>query len=648
MYLLLLSIPFLNFLLLSLFSKNIWLENIQRFIIQSKFFLLILTFIAFDEIIFSDLSSFLNILVWFQSEILTIYWGFEFDGLVGIMLLVVSSISSCVHIYSLEYMGQDPHLRRFLSYIALFTFLMYILISANNLIQLFVGWEGVGLSSYLLINFWYNRLQANKAALKAMIVNRVGDIGLAIGIFLLFNFFGTIEYDLLAVLNDIHTNVYYKVGFINLSQLDIICICLLIGAVGKSAQIGLHVWLPDAMEGPTPVSALIHAATMVTAGVFLICRVSFLFENSLFSFFLICIVGSLTAFMAGTIGLVQNDLKKVIAYSTCSQLGYMVLVSGIGGYKEAMFHLTTHAFFKAGLFLGAGSLIHAVSDEQDMRKLGSLHSFIPFTTIVMMICSCSLCGMPFSAGFFSKDFILESAGSYESTESFFIYWIGFLTAVLTAVYSSRSLYSSFYDEVQGFKKIYENIHEGTILMLGPLFFLVLSGTTYGQLLFEIFLGYGNDIWLFLGNFKIKDSNFFNAEFLDVYFKQNLFYLVGLSITVFFILIFLIWKNILWETSLNNFFMNTGFYHFFNKKWYFDKLYNSYINSSVSSLGYKVTYQNLDRGVFEDMGPTGFSFIISKIAKTLKNVYFGILYQHLLLLILSFSLLLLIILSFSNF
>ena len=624
-----------------------WLENIFKFLIQSKFFLLFLTFVAFDEIIFSDLSSFLNISIWFQSELLTIYWGFQFDGLVGIMLLVVSSISSCVHIYSLEYMGEDPHLRRFLSYIALFTFLMYILISANNLIQLFVGWEGVGLSSYLLINFWYNRLQANKAALKAMIVNRVGDIGLAIGIFLLFNFFGTVEYDLLAVLNDNNINIFYKIGPLSISQLDIICICLLIGAIGKSAQIGLHVWLPDAMEGPTPVSALIHAATMVTAGVFLISRVSFLFENSLFSFFLICVVGSLTALMAGTIGLVQNDLKKVIAYSTCSQLGYMILVSGIGGYKEAMFHLTTHAFFKAGLFLGAGSLIHAVSDEQDMRKLGSLHSFIPFTTIVMMVCSCSLCGMPFSAGFFSKDFILESAGSYESTESFFIYWIGFITAILTAIYSSRSLYSSFYDEVQGLKKIYQNIHEGTILMVGPLFFLILSGTSYGQILFEIFLGYGNDIWLFLGNFKIKDSNFFSAEFLDVYFKQNLFYLVVLSITTFFILIFFVWKNILWENSLSNFLNNTGLYHFLNKKWYFDKIYNSYINSNISSIAYNITYQNLDRGVFEDLGPTGISTLIYQIAARLKKIYFGILYQHLLLLVISFILVMYFFFSLNN-
>jgi len=646
MYLLLLSIPLLNFLLLSLFSKNIWLKNIFTFVIHSKLFLLILTLIVFDEVIFNELNSFFNIIVWFQSEILTIYWGFEIDSLVAIMLFVVSSISSCVHIYSIEYMGADPHVRRFLSYISLFTFLMFILVSANNLIQLFVGWEGVGLSSYLLINFWYNRIQANKAALKAMIVNKVGDYGLAIGIFLLFNFFGSVDYNFLYVINDLQVNVLYKISNFEINQLDFICLFLLVGAVGKSAQIGLHVWLPDAMEGPTPVSALIHAATMVTAGVFLISRVSFLFENSLFSFLFVCIFGSLTAFMAGTIGLVQNDIKKVVAYSTCSQLGYMVFISGIGGYKEAMFHLTTHAFFKAGLFLGAGSLIHAVSDEQDMRKLGGLSSLIPFTTIVMMICSCSLCGMPFSSGFFSKDFILEASGSFESNEGFFVYWIGFITAILTAVYSSRSLFISFYNEVQGMKKVYAHAHEGTALMLVPLFFLIFAGSIYGQLLFEIFLGYGNNLWNFLGNYSIKDSNFFAAEFLDTFFKQNLFYLVLMSILLVFILFFFIWKNTLWEKSINTFLLQTGLYHFFNKKWYFDKLYNSFINAKISNLGYKVTYQNLDRGLFEDWGPKGLSSLIYTLSYKLKTVYFGVLYHHIFLIIICFFIILFLFISYN--
>jgi len=407
---------------------------------------------------------------WVDVEVLNIKWGFYFDSLTSVMLIVVTFISTLVHLYSTEYMENDPHLPRFMSYLSLFTFFMLILITANNFLQMFVGWEGVGLSSYLLINFWFTRIQANKSAIKAMLVNRVGDFFILLGLFSIYSIFNTLDYEIIFNLVPEFVNHYFIVGPFKVSSIDVICIFLFLGAMGKSAQLGLHTWLPDAMEGPTPVSALIHAATMVTAGVFLLARCSFLFEYSTIALNLVMIVGSLTAFFAATTGLFQNDMKKVIAYSTCSQLGYMIFACGLSSYEVGVFHLSNHAFFKALLFLGAGSVIHAVSDEQDMRKMGGLKNLLPFSYSIMLIGSLALIGFPFLTGFYSKDTILEIAYAKYTATGHFCYYLGTLAAFCTAFYSTRLLFLVFLSEPNGNRVSILNAHEGSWRMTFPLFY----------------------------------------------------------------------------------------------------------------------------------------------------------------------------------
>lgn len=385
---------------------------------------------------------------WIESAFFRVNWGFYFDSLTVTMLVVVTSVSTLVHFYSIEYINGDPHHSRFMSYLSLFTFFMLILVTGDNLVQLFVGWEGVGLSSYLLINFWFTRIQANKAAIKAMLVNRVGDLGLALGIIACFYFFGTVEYQSLFNTVSVFSQsiMDYPVHFLffDIDAFTLVTVLLFIGAVGKSAQLGLHTWLPDAMEGPTPVSALIHAATMVTAGVFLVVRCSPLFEQSSVSLTIVTLFGAMTAFFAATTGLVQNDIKRVIAYSTCSQLGYMVFACGLSAYNVGVFHLANHAFFKALLFLSAGSVIHALSDEQDMRKMGGLVQVLPITYAMVFIGSISLMGFPFMTGFYSKDSIIEVAYGSFSSIGHFAHWLGCLGAFFTAFYSMRLLYMVFF------------------------------------------------------------------------------------------------------------------------------------------------------------------------------------------------------------
>jgi proton-translocating NADH-quinone oxidoreductase chain L len=406
-------------------------------------------------------TSMLVLTEWIYSDSLQVNWGFCFDSLTAVMLCIVTFVSSLVHLYSTEYMEYDPHLPRFMSYLSLFTFFMLILVTANNFLQMFVGWEGVGVSSYLLINFWFTRIQANKAAIKAMLVNRVGDFALLLAIFSIYVVFQTLDYDVSFTLTPLALD--YRLYFFGLqiSLVDFICGFLFLGAMGKSAQLGLHTWLPDAMEGPTPVSALIHAATMVTAGVFLIARCSYFFEFSPFVLKIVVVVGSITAFFAATTGLFQNDMKKVIAYSTCSQLGYMIFACGLSSYEVGLFHLSNHAFFKALLFLGAGSVIHAVADEQDMRKLGGLKKLLPFSYAIMVIGSLALIGFPFLAGFYSKDIILEVSFAKYTVVGYFSFILGTLAAFCTAFYSIRLLFLVFLAEPNGNKVILQNVHEGS-------------------------------------------------------------------------------------------------------------------------------------------------------------------------------------------
>jgi len=394
MYSLIVFFPFIGFISGSLFGLffGFGVCIITTILIFCTF---LISLKLFFSVVINNGTYKLYFFNWFSNDILNIDWILNLDSLTSIMLIVVTFISFLVHLYSIEYMGHDPHQPRFMSYLSLFTFFMLILVTANNLLQMFIGWEGVGLASYLLINFWFTRIQANKAAIKAMLINRIGDFFLLLGIFSIYLLFESIDYDILLSQVTLITNYKLIVGSSKIFLIDFICFCIFFGAMGKSAQFGLHTWLPDAMEGPTPVSALIHAATMVTAGIFLIARTSFLFEFSPIVLNFITIVGALTAFFAATTGIFQNDIKKVIAYSTCSQLGYMTFACGLSGYDVGIFHLSNHAFFKALLFLAAGSIIHAVADEQDMRNMGGLKKILPLSYSAVLIGSLALTGFPF-------------------------------------------------------------------------------------------------------------------------------------------------------------------------------------------------------------------------------------------------------------
>lgn len=556
---------------------------------------------------------------WIYSEDLFINWSFCFDSLTCVMIVVVTFISSLVHLYSTEYMERDPHLPRFMSYLSLFTFFMLILVTADNFLQMFVGWEGVGVSSYLLINFWFTRIQANKAAIKAMLVNRIGDFFLLLGMFTIYINFGSLDYDAVFSSVAVGSNNLFLLNTYKINSIDLICMFLFFGAMGKSAQIGLHTWLPDAMEGPTPVSALIHAATMVTAGVFLVCRCSYFFEFSSVGCFLVIGVGSMTAFFAATTGLFQNDMKRVIAYSTCSQLGYMIFACGLSGYEVGMFHLSNHAFFKALLFLGAGSVIHAVSDEQDMRKMGGLKSTLPFTYAVIFIGSLALTGFPFLAGFYSKDIILELAACTYHSAGQFAYILGVFAAFCTAYYSMRLLFLVFLSSPNGNKRLITNVHEGSWKMSLPLFLLGLLSIFVGFISKDLFIGFGNQFWNTAIYLNPLIYTMADIEFLNVEYK-----LLPLCLTLFGLLLaYFLYGYNSWEYVIVkkvSFFVKTA--TFFNKKWYFDRLYNQIFVQKILNKSYYYFYQNVDRGLIEKIGPFGLVTGIRKISDNIREYQTG--------------------------
>lgn len=566
---------------------------------------------------------------WFTTEIYDMHWGFLFDSLTAVMLIVVTSISTLVHLYSTEYMGQDPHLPRFMSYLSFFTFFMLILITGDNYMQMFVGWEGVGLCSYLLINFWFGRIQANKAALKAMIINRIGDFGLAIAIFTLYFYFKTLDYGVVFALAPEFAETKILFFSTSFNLLDFIGFFLFIGAVGKSAQLGLHTWLPDAMEGPTPVSALIHAATMVTAGVFLICRSSPLLQYAENVSFLITIVGGMTAFLAATTGLLQNDLKRVIAYSTCSQLGYMVFAAGLSSYAVSIFHLSNHAFFKALLFLGAGSVIHAMGDEQDMRKMGGLVKILPLTYSAMVIGSLALMGFPFLTGFYSKDVILEVAYGSFTVEGRFVHTLGSLAAFFTAYYSLRLLAMTFLRPANGNKYFYEHAHESPLPMALPLIILSVASIFVGYVSRDMMIGPGTDFW---GNalFTLPSHTYaLEGEWLDTSIKTIplIFSFSGVFLAIYHYLYAFDTLFALKQTKVG-----ILLYTFLNRKWFFDKVYNEWISESVLNVAYRHTYQNMDRGLLEFLGPQGISAEIYKYTNKINQISLGFVFYYLFLLI----------------
>lgn len=634
MYLLIIFLPLIGSLTAGLFGNKISPYGATRITSFCIFLTCIFSYICFLDVALSHSPVYLELVPWMNSGIFDISWGFMFDTLTVLMLVVVTTVSTIVHCYSIGYMESDPHISRFFSYLSLFTFFMIILVTADNLVQMFVGWEGVGLCSYLLINFWHTRLQANKAAIKAVIVNRVGDFGLVLGMLGVFYTFKTFNYNVLFSLVPFYSlEINYSLPLLSydIDMLTFICIFFFIGAVGKSAQLGLHTWLPDAMEGPTPVSALIHAATMVTAGVFLIARCSPLFEYSPVALTVVTCFGAMTAFFAATTALVQNDLKRVIAYSTCSQLGYMVFACGTSNYSVGVFHLANHAFFKALLFLSAGSVIHALGDEQDMRKMGGLAKLIPFTYAMMFIGSISLMGFPFLTGFYSKDAILELAFGKFTITSHFAYWLGTVSASLTAFYSMRLLYLTFINKTNSYRYSIQHIHDLPKIMGYPLLILVFGSIFIGYLTKDMIIGVGTNFWgnaLFIlpENLIIFDAEFLptSIKLIPVIFSISgalMSYLIYVIMPANFIYYFKISK-------LGNF-----FYNFFNRKWFFDKIYNEFVNQNILKIGYHKTYKLIDRGMIENLGPFGVSKLFYSNTMKLNFLQTGLIYHSALMMLL---------------
>jgi NADH-ubiquinone oxidoreductase chain 5 len=634
MYLLFIFLPLLSSLIAGLFGRFLGGKGSCFLTVNCLLVTFLISLLIFFEVAFMNCCVYIKLFTWIDSGFFNIDWGFQFDSLTVIMCCVVSFISLLVHLYSVEYMSNDPHLSRFMSYLSLFTFFMLILVTADNYIQLFVGWEGVGLCSYLLINFWFTRIQANKAAIKAMIVNRIGDFGLAIGIFIIFVNFKAVDYA--TIFSIIPYFVSYKFNFLSIDfhLLSLISFFLFIGAMGKSAQLGLHTWLPDAMEGPTPVSALIHAATMVTAGVFLLARSSMFYEYSPSVLLFVTILGALTAFVSATIGLLQNDLKRVIAYSTCSQLGYMIFSCGLSNYNVGIFHLMNHAFFKALLFLSAGSIIHAVADEQDMRKMGGLKNLLPFTYSMVLIGSLALMGFPFLTGFYSKDIILEVAYGQYSSQGLFSYILGAIGAFFTAFYSIRLVCLTFLTKPNGFKKVVCQAYESSYYIMTALILLSIPSIFIGYISKDMIIGFGSDFWSNSIYITPNKLNIIDAEFIPHIYKvlPVVLSLIGalLSITLY-----LFFKDFLIITKLNYRIL----YNFLNRKWFFDKLYNEFINQYFFKFSYTISYKLIDRGIIEVFGPFGLSKLIKKKAYYLYRSQTGYLYHYSFIILLSSTILL---------
>lgn len=581
----------------------------------------LLSLCAFYEVGLYGGKCAFTLIPWINADLFNVSWGFLFDTLTVTMLVVVTFISFFVHLYSIEYIGNDPHLSRFISYLSLFTFFMLILVSADNFLQMFVGWEGVGLCSYLLINFWFTRIQANKAAIKAILVNRVGDFGLALGIFTVFISFDSIDYSVVfACAPALKGQTFYFGGFY-FDTLNLIGVLLFVGAVGKSAQLGLHTWLPDAIEGPTPVSALIHAATIVTAGVFLLGRCSPLFEYAQGALYIVSIVGGITAFFAATTGLVQNDLKRVIAYSTCSQLGYIIFACGCSQYSVGVFHLANHAFFKALLFLGAGSVIHGLCDEQDIRKIGGLRRLLPFTYAIITVGSFSLMGLPFLTGFYSKDAILEVAYAKYSYSGHFAYILGSCGAFFTAFYSIRLVYLCFLSSPNGYRPVIVNAHESSILISLPLGVLAIPSIFLGYIIKDVFIGLGSPFWA--NAIFMLPSNSLDAEFLPSFIK-----LLPVFLSVFggvCAIYFYTYKSYdLYKLKISSY--GRPLYTFLNRKWFFDKVINEFISQFVLNLSYHTTYKVVDRGLIETCGPAGLSKVLKALTNSLHSLQSGSFYH----------------------
>jgi NADH-quinone oxidoreductase subunit L len=580
-----------------------------------------LSWVAFVRVGINHEDARISLLPFITAGDLKVDWAIRVDTLTAVMLVVVTTISGLVHLYSTGYMAEDPYRPRFFSYLSLFTFAMLMLVTADNLVQLFFGWEGVGLMSYLLIGFWYHKPEANAAAIKAFIVNRVGDFGFALGIFAAFYMTGAIDFDtIFAQAPSLIGKTIHFVGR-DLDALTVICLLLFMGAMGKSAQFLLHTWLPDAMEGPTPVSALIHAATMVTAGVFMVARLSPLFELSPTAQAVVTGVGAMTAFFAATVGLVQNDIKRVVAYSTCSQLGYMFVAMGVGAYSVGMFHLFTHAFFKALLFLGSGSVITAMHHEQDMRHMGGLKDRIPFTHVTMCIGTLALTGFPFTAGYYSKDAIIEAAYSGNNPMAGFAFGATVVAAALTAFYAWRLIFKTFWGAPHD-RGHYEAAHESPLTMLVPLALLAAGSLLAGLPFYDLFAGHGVEEF-FRGSLTFGKDNHVLEEMHTISWQikwlPSVFMVVGWAIAIYF---YLFKPSLPVELARQH----QPLYKFLLNKWYFDELYDFLFVRPALRLG-RLLWRGGDGWLIDGFGPDGVSARVLDVTRDVVRMQTGYLYHY---------------------
>ncbi|MBT6037482.1 MAG: NADH-quinone oxidoreductase subunit L [Kordiimonadaceae bacterium] len=623
MYQTIVFLPLIAALIAGLFGSKLGNRGAQVVTCGALVVSAVLSWVAFFQVAMApgDHSTHVQVLSWIVSGDFNVNWAFQIDSLTAVMLVVVNTVSCLVHIYSVGYMSHDPHIPRFMAYLSLFTFAMLMLITSDNFVQMFFGWEGVGLASYLLIGFWYKKPSANAAAIKAFVVNRVGDFGFALGIFAIFMTFGSADFAVVfANVGDYTDQSIHFLGM-DLDLLTTICILLFIGAMGKSAQLGLHTWLPDAMEGPTPVSALIHAATMVTAGVFMVARCSPLFEYAPAAMEVVAIIGASTAFFAATVGMSQFDIKRVIAYSTCSQLGYMFFALGVGAYGAAIFHLFTHAFFKALLFLGSGSVIHASSDEQDMRNMGGLRTKIPATFWLMTIGTLALTGFPFFAGYYSKDMIIESAFAAHSSVGGYAFAMGVAAALMTSFYSWRLIFMTFFGESRASKDVQDHVHESPQVMLFPLYILAAGAVASGFLFHEYFIGANYDEFWAGSLFLIGENIMEAAHHVPAWVVYSPFVamVIGFATAYYFYIK---------EPSMpGKFVKNFRFLHAMSlNKWYFDELYDIIFIRPAMKLGY-ILWKRGDEDIIDRYGPDGVSAAVVRVAEKFKKLQTGYLYHY---------------------
>jgi NADH-ubiquinone oxidoreductase chain 5 len=638
MYLSILALPLFGSAVAGLLGRKIGVTGAHIITTGCLMATTLLALVAFYEVGLCGSPVSIQTFYWIDSEFMLVSWGFLFDSLTVSMLLPVLVVSSLVHLYSISYMAEDPHNQRFFSYLSMFTFFMLVLVAGDNYLIMFVGWEGIGISSFLLINFWYTRIQANKSGIKALTVNRVGDMFLSVGFFAIFWVFGNVDY----------ATVFSVAPFINETAITIIGLLLLLGAMAKSAQLGLHTWLPDAMEGPTPVSALIHAATLVTAGVYLMLRSSPVIEYSPTALIVITWVGALTAFVAATTGLLQNDLKRVIAYSTMSQMGYLFMAVGLSQYNVALFHLVNHAFFKALLFLAAGAVIHAMADQQDLRRLGGLVNFLPFTYTAILIGSLSLMAFPFLTGFYSKDLILEVAlGQYELSGSV-AYWLGTISAVFTAFYSLRLISLTFFTVPNAPKGDYLHTHEAPTIIVIPLVILSIMSIAFGYVAKDLFVGIGSDflsgaLFQHPDHISLVEAEFGLPQLMKLLPAIGSMFGAGLALYLYHVVP-------AFTISLGDNALGAALYRYFNGKWLFDVVYNRYIISGGLALGFVVS-KVIDRGVIELFGPYGFSTVFTDTGRSVAQYDTGVITSYALYIILgliSFIFLLFAPLLFATF